>query len=78
MRQCQCPTSAPPWPCVGLLEVSSFLLALGQVARVPMPAAEAALTLLEVFSGKRLRGNAVLAELDPRTLARQLLLGAAA
>ena len=56
----------------------SFLLALGQVARVPMPAAAAALTLLEVFSGKRLRGNAVLAELDPRTLARQLVLGAAA
>ncbi len=56
----------------------SFLLALGRATQVPMPVAEATLTLLEVLSGRPLRGNAILAELDPKTLARQLLKGAAA
>jgi opine dehydrogenase len=56
----------------------SFLLALGRAARVAMPVAEATLTLLEVLSGRTLRGNAILAELDPKTLARQLQMGAAA
>lgn len=55
----------------------SFLLALGRAARVPMPVAEATLTLLEVLSGRALRGNAVLDGLEPRLLARQLVQGAA-
>lgn len=53
----------------------SFLLALGQAARVRLPVAEAVLTLLEVQTGQKLRGNAILAELDPRSLARQLAEG---
>lgn len=56
----------------------SFLLALGRAVGLPMPVAEATLTLLEVLSGRPLRGNAILAELDPKTLARQLVHGAGA
>ena len=65
----------PPEPERALAEAPhalSFLLALGQAARVPLPVAEATLTLLEVLSGRALRGNSILAELDPRSLARQL------
>lgn len=70
------PTPEPDRALAEAPHALSFLLALGRAAQVPLPVAEATLTLLEVLGGKRLRGNAVLAELDTSRLARQLVHGA--